>query len=146
MTQKTTSQEFSPLIVALCCNECSYGAADLAGTSRMITPPNVHIIRIPCTGRVDILHILEALRDGADGVLVAGCLIGDCHYEDGNLHAERMIIFLKKVLDEIGFGGDRVSIKFMSSSMASEWQKVSREFTDQIRKLGPNPYKVKEEK
>ena len=134
-----TSNKFEPKIVAINCNECSYGAADLAGTSRMITPPNIKIIRVPCTGRVDLIHVLEALNNGADGVMVSGCLKGDCHYVDGNIHAERRIKLLKTMLDRIGFGGERIEMYFMSSSMAAEWHKRAWEFVDRVKKLGPNP-------
>ncbi|MCS7139450.1 MAG: hydrogenase iron-sulfur subunit [Candidatus Nezhaarchaeota archaeon] len=133
------SEAFEPLIVAFCCEHCAYAAADLAGTSRMQYPPNVRIVKVPCTGRVDMLYILKAFQLGADGVFVAGCLKGGCHFIDGNLKAEARVQFLKRILDSLGFGGDRLDMFFMSSSMANEFVKVAREFTEKIRKLGPNP-------
>lgn len=128
------------MIVAFCCEHCAYAAADLAGTSRMQYPPNIRIVRLPCTGRLDMLYVLKAFMLGADGVIVAGCLKGGCHFVDGNLKAEARVRFLKKVLDLLGFGGDRLDMFFMSSAMAMEFVRVSKEFTERIKKLGPNPF------
>ncbi|MHA1238320.1 MAG: hydrogenase iron-sulfur subunit [Candidatus Odinarchaeia archaeon] len=138
-----SDEEFEPNIIAFCCNECSYAAADLAGTSRLQYPPNIKIILIPCTGKIDITYILEAFKEGADGVIIAGCLKDQCHYVDGNYKAERRVHFTKKILDEIGFGGDRVEMYFMSAAMAKTFQEVVIEFTKRIKTLGPNPLKMK---
>lgn len=109
-------------------------------------PSNVRIVRVPCTGKVDMLYILEAFKLGADGVFVAGCLRGGCHFVDGNLKAEARVKFLKKILDLLGFGGDRLDMFFMSSAMTWEFVRIAREFTEKIKKLGPNPFfkKVRE--
>jgi coenzyme F420-reducing hydrogenase delta subunit len=129
-----------PIIIAFCCNECAYAAADLAGISRMQYPTNVQIIRIPCSGKIDMNYILTAFEQGADGVFVAGCLKGQCHYVDGNLNAEARVQFLKGILDALGFGGERLEMYFMSSSMSNKFVETAREFTEKIKKLGPNPY------
>jgi coenzyme F420-reducing hydrogenase delta subunit len=130
---------FEPVIVAFCCEHCAYAAADLAGTSRMQYPPNIRIVRLPCTGKADMLYILKAFQLGADGVMVCGCLKGGCHFTDGNLKCEARVQFLKRILDLLGFGGDRLDMFFMSSAMAGEFVKVAHEFTERIRRLGPNP-------
>jgi coenzyme F420-reducing hydrogenase delta subunit len=134
-----SEREFEPVIVAFCCEHCAYAAADLAGTSRMQYPPNIRIVRLPCTGKADMLYILKAFQLGADGVMVCGCLKGGCHFTDGNLKCEARVQFLKRILDLLGFGGDRLDMFFMSSAMAGEFVKVAREFTERIRRLGPNP-------
>ena len=133
-----TESEFDPNIIAFCCNWCSYGAADLAGVSRMQCPTNVRVIRVPCSGRVTIKQILTALEAGADGVLVTGCLEEQCHYLVGNLYERDRIVKLKKDLEAIGLGG-RVEMYFMSAAMANEYIRVVKEFTEHIRKLGPSP-------
>lgn len=133
-------EKFEPFIVAFCCNECAYGAADLAGMSHMQFPPNVHIIRIPCTGKIDMVYILKAFELGADGVYVAGCLKDQCHYIDGNYKAEARVSFLKQILKALGFGDERLEMYFMSAAMASKFVDVAKEFTERIGKLGPNPF------
>jgi len=123
-------------IVAFCCNECSYEAADLAGTSRIQYPPIVTIIRVPCTGKVDLTYILKAFKEGADGVIVAGCLKERCHYTDGNLKAEARVEFLKDIFESIGLGKPRLEMYFMSSAMSDVFVNKVKEFTETIRKLG----------
>src|SRR5512140_1142319 len=95
---------FEPQVVAFSCHYCAYAAADLAGVMRLSYPPNVKIIKLPCTGRLDPLYVLQAFEKGADGVFVAGCLEGNCHYINGNIQAKKRIKFLKRVLDEVGLG------------------------------------------
>lgn len=129
--------EFEPRLIAFCCSYCAYRAADLAGTSRMQYPENVRVIRVPCTGRVDIVHILRAFEIGADGVFIAGCLKGQCHFIQGNLKAEMRVKFTKGLLDAVGIDADRLEMYFMSSSMAPTFVKTVNEMTDRIRKLGP---------
>ena len=94
--------KFEPTIVAFCCHFCAYTAADLAGTMRLQYPPNVRIVRLPCTGKVDVRFLLEAFEKGADGVYVAGCLEGDCHFLTGNFRAKKRVAYAKRILDEIG--------------------------------------------
>lgn len=133
------SNNFEPQIVAFCCHYCAYGAADLAGSMRLNYPTNVKIVKLPCTGKVDILYLLKAFEDGADGVYVAGCLEGNCHFIDGNIKAKRRVARAKKLLDEIGIGGNRLEMYNMSASMGPKFAEVTKEMTEKIRELGPNP-------
>ena len=135
--------DFEPKIVGFLCNWCSYTGADLAGTSRIQYPPNIRIIRVPCSGRVDVLHILKAFRNGADGVIVTGCLIGDCHYIDGNVKAKDRVDVMKKSLKALGINPERLEIGFASSSEGQKFAAMMTNFVDKIRELGPNPSRVK---
>jgi coenzyme F420-reducing hydrogenase delta subunit/NAD-dependent dihydropyrimidine dehydrogenase PreA subunit len=136
--------KFVPTILAFCCNYCAYAAADLAGVSRMQYPPNVRIIRLPCSGKVDITYILRAFEIGADGVFVAGCLKGGCHFVEGNLNAEIRVKLAKELLEAIGIDKERLEMFFISSAMAPRFVEVVKEMTDRISKLGPAlPKKVK---
>jgi coenzyme F420-reducing hydrogenase delta subunit len=134
-------ENFEPVIVAFCCHYCAYTAADMAGSQRLCYPPNVKIIRVPCSGKVDAIHIMKALEKGADGVYVAGCLEGDCHFKNGNINAARRVAYIKKLLDEIGIGGDRVEMILMSAGMGERFAQTAVDMTEKIRKLGPNPVK-----
>ena len=134
-------KEFEPLIVGFVCNECVYAAADLAGTTRLKYPPNIRLIRVPCSGQVDLIHILRAFEKGADGVFVGGCLKDQCHYVDGNLKAEKRVDFLKNVLKVMGMEEERLSIHFLSAAMAREFVDTANELTHTIRNLGPSPLK-----
>lgn len=133
--------DFEPVIVAFCCHYCAYTAADMAGSMRLSYPSNVKIVRVPCSGKVDVKHLLRALRNGADGVYVAGCLEGDCHFKNGNVKAARRVAYTKKLLDEIGIGGDRVEMITMSAGMGERFASTATEITEKIRELGPNPVK-----
>ena len=135
-------EKFEPVIVAFCCHYCAYTAADMAGSMRLSYPPNVKIIRVPCSGKVDAIHIMKALEKGADGVYVAGCLEGDCHFKNGNVRATNRVTYLKKLLDEIGIEGERVEMFEMSAGMGERFAQVATDFTEKIRQLGPNPAKV----
>ncbi len=130
-------KEFEPKIVAFLCNWCSYAAADLAGVSRMKYPPNVKIIKVMCSGRVDPQFILEAFRKGADGVLVAGCHPGDCHYIEGNLKTMRRMKLLHKLLEDFGIERERLRLEWISASEADKFVKVTSEMVEQIKALGP---------
>ncbi len=103
-------ENFEPIIVAFCCHYCAYTAADMAGSMSLCYPPNVKIVRVPCSGKVDAIHIMRALQKGADGVYVAGCLKGDCHFKDGNIRAEKRIGYVKKILNEVGIEEERVEM------------------------------------
>jgi len=129
---------FEPKIVAFCCNWCSYAGADLAGTSRMQYSPNIRIIRVMCSGRVDPVFVLKALSIGADGVLVLGCHPGDCHYIEGNYKAMRRVPLLKKMLKQLGIEEDRVRLEWVSASEGAKFAEVTDNFTQTIKKLGPN--------
>ena len=141
MAEGKAGREFEPLIVAFCCNWCAYAGADLAGVSRIQYPPTVRIIRVMCTGMVDESYILKAFEAGADGVLVAGCHPGDCHYISGNLKAEKEVEKTKKLLDLIGIGSDRLRLEWISASEGEKFARVIREFTEQLKQLGPSPLK-----
>lgn len=130
---------FQPRILAICCWWCSYGAADLAGTSKMEYPTNVRIVRVPCTGRVDPVHVLRAFNNGADGVIVAGCLKDGCHYVDGNIKAEARVMNLKRKLKAIGLGDERLEMYFMSAAQSDRFVQAVTEFTERTAKLGPTP-------
>ncbi|MBI5062927.1 MAG: hydrogenase iron-sulfur subunit [Desulfatitalea sp.] len=132
-------ENFEPVIVAFCCHYCAYTAADMAGSMRLSYPANVKIVRVPCSGKVDTIHMMKALEKGADGVMVAGCLDGDCHFKSGNTKAARRVAFVKKLLQEIGIEEERLAMFTMSAGMGTRFAQVAGEFTEQIRKLGPNP-------
>jgi len=135
-------ENFEPIIVAYCCHYCAYTAADMAGSMRLHYPPNVKIIRVPCSGKVDAIHILKALEKGADGVYVAGCLDGDCHFKNGNTRMARRIAYVIKILDDIGIGGERVEMFKVSAGMGEQFAQIATDFTEKIRALGPNPVKA----
>ncbi|MDH7563441.1 MAG: hydrogenase iron-sulfur subunit [Candidatus Bathyarchaeota archaeon] len=138
---------FEPKIIGFLCNWCSYAGADLAGVSRIQYPPNIRIIRVMCSGRIDPAFVLEAFKDGADGVLVAGChLPSDCHYISGNFKALRRITLLKKALAEFGIEPERLRLEWISASEGDKFAAVVRDMTEQIKKLGPNPLKEMEVK
>ena len=134
--------EFEPLIIAFCCNWCSYAGADLAGTSRFEYPPNVRVIRVMCSGRMDPTFILSAFRWGADGVLVTGCHPGDCHYVKGNYMMERRFEFLKEALSHLGIEQDRLRLEWISAGEGEKFAALIRDAVMRIRKLGPSPLKV----
>ena len=129
---------FEPKIVAFCCNWCSYAGADLAGTSRMQYSPNIRIIRVMCSGRVNPLFVLKALSIGADGVLVLGCHPGDCHYIEGNYKTMRRIPLLKKMLKQFGIEEERVRLEWVSASEGTRFAEVANSFTQAIKNLGPS--------
>lgn len=129
--------EFEPNIVAFLCNWCSYAGADLAGTSRMKYPPNVKVIRVMCSGRVNPMFVVNALQQGADGILVAGCHPGDCHYSQGNYFAKRRMAVLKKLLEYLGIEPERVHMAWVSAAEGQKFADVIEEVTDSVRKVGP---------
>lgn len=131
---------FEPKIVAFCCNWCSYAGADLAGTSRMQYAPNIRIIRVMCSGRVNPLFVLKALSIGADGVLILGCHPGDCHYIEGNYKTMRRIPLLKKMLKQLGIEEERVWLEWVSASEGARFAEIANSFTQTIKKLGPNSF------
>ena len=135
MNQET---EWEPKILGFLCKWCSYAGADLAGTSRKKYPPNIRIIKIPCSGRIDPLLIIKALRMGFDGVLISGCHPGDCHYQTGNYLARRRIAITKKLLEYVGVEPERVQTSWVSASEGEKWAQVVSDVTREIKKLGPN--------
>jgi F420-non-reducing hydrogenase iron-sulfur subunit len=136
------TKEFEPNILGFLCNWCSYAGADLAGTSRMKYPTNLKSIRVMCSGRVDPAFVLEALRKGIDGILIAGCHPGDCHYQSGNYKTNRRIKLLKKLLEELGIDPKRVRFEYVSASEGQKFATVVTEFVAEIKKLGPNPLTI----
>ncbi|MDD3579502.1 MAG: hydrogenase iron-sulfur subunit [Desulfobacca sp.] len=130
---------FEPIILAFCCHFCAYAAADLAGSMRLSYPANVLIIQIPCSGRIKTIHLLRAFQYGADGVLVAGCREGECHFRTGNFRARRKVERVKEILDDLGLGADRVAMYNLSASMGPRFTEIAQEMTARIKELGPNP-------
>jgi F420-non-reducing hydrogenase iron-sulfur subunit len=136
---------FKPKIIGFLCNWCSYAGADLAGVSRIQYPPNIRIIRVMCSGRIDPAFVLEAFKDGADGVLIAGChLPSDCHYMSGNFKALRRINLLKRVLKDFGIEPERLRLEWVSASEGDKFATVVKSMVEDVKKLGPNPLKEKE--
>lgn len=123
-------------LVAFLCNWCSYAGADMAGTSRMMQPAQLRIIRIPCTGRMDPLLVMKAFQEGADGVLISGCHPGDCHYNEGNYYARRRLELLKRMMDAYGIEPERYQYTWVSASEGARWAEVVETFTNDILLLG----------
>jgi len=134
-------QGFEPVVLALACNWCSYAGADLAGISRCQYPANVRIIRVMCSGMVHPNLVIEALTKGADGLIMCGCHPGDCHYQDGNLKAERRAEAITLMLQDFGIEEERFKLAWVSASEGPQFAKLMTEFTEQIKRLGPSPYK-----
>ena len=138
-----SGEDFKPRIIAFCCNWCSYAGADLAGVSRLQYPPNVRIIRVLCSGRIEPDFVLRAMELGADGVLVAGCHPGDCHYISGNLKAEKRFQMLTKLLDILGLDKRRARLEWISASEGPKFASTITEFVDQVKELGPSIFNKK---
>ena len=136
-----SGKRFEPSIVAFTCNWCSYGGADLAGISRIQYPPNSKVIRLMCSGRVDPLMTLEAFKNGADGVIISGCHIGECHYSTGNYRTEVRFMALRSAMDVIGLNPERLRLLWASASEGQQWADTMREMAEQVRELGPSPLK-----
>ena len=135
------NETYQPLIIALCCNWCSYAGADLAGVSRIQYPPNARIIRVMCSGMVHPRLVIEALTQGADGVIICGCHPGDCHYKDGNLMTEKRAEAIRLMLPEFGLEEGRFRLEWVSAAEGPRFAQVMRDFTEQVRELGASPYK-----
>ncbi len=131
--------DWEPRIIGFACNWCTYAGADLAGVSRIKYPPNVRIIRLMCTGRIDPLFILKAFFEGIDGILIGGCHPGDCHYKSGNHKAQRRIILTRRLVGQFGIEPERIHLEWISASEGERFARVVMEFTNMIRSLGPNP-------
>jgi len=132
-----TPAAFEPRLTAFVCNWCTYAGADLAGTSRLQYAPNLRIIKLPCTGRIDPLFLLKAFEDGSDGVLVSGCHPGDCHYASGNYHARRRWSLFRKLLAMTGVGDDRLFFSWVSAAEGQKFADLVNEVTAQVRRAGP---------
>lgn len=133
--------EFEPNILCFACNWCSYAAADIAGTSRIHYPPNVRLLRVMCSGMVDAEYVLKSLEAGFDGVMVAGCHIGDCHYISGNIKAQEMVTRLKKLLHILGLEDERLMLKWIATSEGPIFAETIKEYVEQLKKLGPSPFR-----
>jgi len=141
-----SDKNFEPKIVAFFCHYCAYAAADLAGSMRLQYPPNVRIIRTPCTGRLEVEYYMRAFENGADGVLVAGCLEGGCHFIDGNLFAKKRVNATRNILEECGIEKERLRMVNNSAAGGTTLVNTINEMVDTIKKLGPNPIKLKKSK
>jgi len=137
------ADRFEPRIAVLCCNWCTYAGADLAGTSRMKYAPNVRLVRVMCSGRVDPAFVLRAFQDGADGVLIAGCHPGDCHYINGNHKTMRRFPVLKRMLRQWGIEEGRIRLEWISASEGDVFVKVVNEMTETVRALGPLDWRAR---
>jgi F420-non-reducing hydrogenase iron-sulfur subunit len=131
--------DFDPKIVAFLCNWCSYTGADLAGTSRVEYPPNVRVVRVMCSGRVDPLFVLRAFTSGADGVLVSGCHPGDCHYQTGNFRARRRMTMMRELVGAVGVEPQRLWLRWVGASEGDLFATTVKEMVNDIKNLGPNP-------
>ena len=130
---------FHPQVVAFCCRHCAYAAADLAGGMRQPYPSAIKIVELPCTGRIDIVNVLHAFEDGADGVLIAGCLNGSCHYIRGNLYARQRLDYIRALLEEIGLEPQRARMINVSAAMGAQFAELTSEHVETVRALGPSP-------
>lgn len=133
---------FEPKILAYCCKYCAYAAADLAGSMRLNYPGNIKIIQVPCSGRVDVIHLLKALEEGADGICVAGCMEGECHFINGNIYVKKRVNYVKEILSAIGLEPERVEMFNLSSAMGLRFAEIATQMTEQIQALGPSPVKL----
>jgi len=136
--------EFEPDITAFMCIYCAYMAADSAGALRIPYPANVKLVKLPCTGKIDPRYILKAFEDGADGVYIVACPVGNCHHVRGNERAHARVLRTKQMLDDIGLGGDRLEMYFVSGGQGASFAQAAQEMTERIRALGPNPIKTAE--
>jgi len=143
MTERDEASDgFEPEITVFTCIYCAYMAIDTAGALRINYPASVKLVKLPCTGKVDMRYLLEAFEQGADGVCIVGCPIGNCHHVHGNVRGLARVKYIKKLLDEIGLGGERLEMYFVSGGMGMTFANVVREITERVRALGPNPLKL----
>jgi len=138
MRQEKTAG-FEPVVVAYCCTYCAYTAGDLAGSMRLEYAPEVRVVKIPCTGKVDAALLLRALEDGADAVYVAGCAAGDCHFREGNLRGKEAVAYAKKLIAEIGLDPERLEFFHIPASAGPLFAERANEMTARVLRLGPNP-------
>jgi F420-non-reducing hydrogenase iron-sulfur subunit len=130
---------FEPKIIGFCCNWCAYVGADLAGISRIQYPSNLRMIRVMCSGAIEVTYIMEALQKGADGVFIGGCHPGDCHYQAGNYKTLRKIILAKQMLAQLGISPQRLKLEWVSAAEGQRFAQVVTDFIEEVKKLGPNP-------
>ncbi len=140
--QNEANDDFEPEITVFMCIYCAYMAADTAGALRIKYPGNVKLIKLPCTGKTDRRYLLDAFEQGADGVCVVGCPIGNCHHVNGNERGQARVNYTKKTLDDIGLNGERLEMYFVSGGMGNTFASAMRDMTERIKKLGPSPLKA----
>jgi F420-non-reducing hydrogenase iron-sulfur subunit len=141
MSDNGQSKNFEPEITVFTCNYCGYMSIDTAGALRLQYPPNIKLVRLPCTGKTEVRYILEAFEQGADGVYVIGCPLGNCHHVRGNERGQVRVERAKQLLDDVGLGGERLEIFFLSGGMGATFARHAEEMTERVRALGPNPLK-----
>jgi len=134
--------DYEPRILALCCHYCAYTAADLAGSMRLQYPPNVRVLRLPCTGKLDAAYLMRAFERGVDGIIVAGCLEGGCHFQEGNLRAKNRTALVRQVLAEAGLEPERLEMFNLSSAEGQTFANIVRTMTERVKALGPNPLRL----
>ncbi|NCO40498.1 MAG: hydrogenase iron-sulfur subunit [Armatimonadetes bacterium CG_4_10_14_3_um_filter_66_18] len=139
MTDTPPTTDRDPIVLAFCCHFCAYAAADLAGSMRLQYPPNVRVLRLPCTGKLEVNYLLAAFERGADGVMVAGCLEGQCHFLEGNLRARRRVERAKQLLGEIGLEPERLEMFNLSSAEGPRFAQIATEMSERLARLGPSP-------
>ncbi len=132
-------EEFEPQLLVFCCNWCSYAGADLAGVSRFQYPPNIRIVRVMCSGRVQPSFVLDAFKNGIDGVLITGCHIGDCHYISGNEYTRDRMIHVESLIKKIGIEQERFRLHWISASEGKQFSELITDFTNKIKEIGPSP-------
>ena len=135
-------EEFEPRIIGFCCNWCSYAGADLAGVSRLQYPPNLRVIRVMCSGMVHPNLVIDALTKGVDGVIICGCHFGDCNYLEGNVAADNRKEAIELMLEDFGLEPERFRLEWVSASEGPRFAEVIREMTEEVRALGPSPYRT----
>jgi len=139
MTDINQKQDFEPKILGFLCNWCCYAGADLAGVSRFQYPPNIRVIRVMCSAKVDPTYVMKALLGGVDGVFIGGCHIGDCHYVRGNFYTRRRVVMLEKVLEVMGVEPERLRLEWVSAAEGAIFADIMKDFAQVIKSLGPNP-------
>lgn len=132
-------EEFEPQLLVFCCNWCSYAGADLAGVSRFQYPPNIRIVRVMCSGRVQPSFVLDAFKNGIDGVLITGCHIGDCHYISGNEYTRDRMSHVESLIKKIGIEQERFRLHWISASEGKQFSELITDFTNKIKEIGPSP-------
>ena len=140
-----TSGEFTPEITVFTCIYCAYMAADTAGALRIRYPADIKLVKLPCTGKTDARYLLEAFEQGADGVCVVGCPIGNCHHVNGNVRGQARVKYTQRLLDDIGLGGERLEMHFVSGGMGATFGKIIKDMTERLQALGPSPLKEEQQ-
>jgi len=141
-TKEIEMKEFEPKIIAFCCHYCALAAADVAGKMEFQFPPTVRVIRVLCTGKVEVLHLLKALEAGADGVLVIGCKFGECYFKEGNYRAQKKVERAKSLIQEVGLEQGRLRFDFVPGPAPKKFSNIISSMTEEVKSLGPNPLRT----